>query len=705
MWAYEPDYDFFLIKRDGTTYNLRCMVSCHAALFTANGVNQINAIFIDPNRILSNAIQPHTNNIIILTVKNRAGEKKVAFTGYINQVHKQADPTQGEFLQIIGQGPSKLWDVARMSQTDVLNLARLYSQNIAASLVLKLSAQAVGFPLNMLKFYGDADAGPGFQPMSLQNIVDPQQQTWSAPMQALLANTGIEWFFNADGSSTWRQIGFLDYSVPPLVVPLDDVLAIDLQENDEQAITSLEVRYTGSPNIAMVGLWPQPNGQPIQEMRDHLVFQPTGDRHLVVTAPWLYTQQAANNLAGVLGLQYAATLFAGSVTIPADPTYAHGLLVQVPALTSLTDVTVYYIDSVSYALQVGQGFVMTLGLTYGRGLNQQFPYLGKIAYPQPVDLALGNITYSLPRDPANASKVSLPFIISPDQTLDAHTVSINPTSLAPGSVIQVRDAHGNFVGPSPNGTYVTVADTGLAATTLGMKITGAQDPLSEHYITVLQTGKTQNVAAGANAGAEGPTGALPGMPPVGEGGSQGTAQAPGANYRDSAATPTALVCRPVSFVGINNSYGHRTSVAEEPNMYHLTGIAYYAPDGPFHTGIDLPKPAGTDIVAPVDGVIVHNGLGIDNTIIQDATFMAELVTTYGFLIIIQAGDWYLFFAHTQDAIPYVDVGKQVKGGSTVIGHVDSTGKSSGNHLHFGIYDATVHHYIDPTLYYLEARDP
>jgi len=86
----------------------------------------------------------------------------------------------------------------------------------------------------------------------------------------------------------------------------------------------------------------------------------------------------------------------------------------------------------------------------------------------------------------------------------------------------------------------------------------------------------------------------------------------------------------------------------------------------FHSGIDIPAPRGTNIVAAYPGVVIHSGWmgGFGNTIMIDHG--GGIVTLYG---------------HNSSNI--ARVGQQVARGE-VIARVGSTGWSTGNHLHFEV---------------------
>src|SRR5256714_12510549 len=103
---------------------------------------------------------------------------------------------------------------------------------------------------------------------------------------------------------------------------------------------------------------------------------PLRTRRLVVYAPWILTKPAAQYLAQVLYLQYAAGVAQASVTIPADPLIEVGSLVDVPAL-GVGGTTRYYVTSITAQLNWGQAWVYTLTLTHGRAPGESFPYTGK----------------------------------------------------------------------------------------------------------------------------------------------------------------------------------------------------------------------------------------------------------------------------------------------------------------------------------------
>jgi murein DD-endopeptidase MepM/ murein hydrolase activator NlpD len=107
---------------------------------------------------------------------------------------------------------------------------------------------------------------------------------------------------------------------------------------------------------------------------------------------------------------------------------------------------------------------------------------------------------------------------------------------------------------------------------------------------------------------------------------------------------------------------------------------YYAQFGlPGHDGVDIKALLGTDILAVASGVVasIHTNPDTHN---------------YGIHVRINHGDdWQTVYAHLERET--VAVGQQVDGGA-IIGKADSTGNSSGTHLHISL-KRLGHTYTDP----------
>ena len=87
-----------------------------------------------------------------------------------------------------------------------------------------------------------------------------------------------------------------------------------------------------------------------------------------------------------------------------------------------------------------------------------------------------------------------------------------------------------------------------------------------------------------------------------------------------------------------------------------------------HTGTDIPAPSGTPIYAAADGVVTTVNTN-------------KNASTYGYYCTISHGGGYVTLYAHQCQVPIVKVGQTVSKGQ-VIGYVGSTGRSTGNHLHF-----------------------
>ena len=87
-----------------------------------------------------------------------------------------------------------------------------------------------------------------------------------------------------------------------------------------------------------------------------------------------------------------------------------------------------------------------------------------------------------------------------------------------------------------------------------------------------------------------------------------------------------------------------------------------------HTGTDIPAPGGTPIYAAQDGIVT--------TVNRN-----QYASSYGFYCIISHGNGYATLYAHQNQVPPLSEGQTVKKGQ-VIGYVGTTGRSTGNHLHY-----------------------
>lgn len=87
-----------------------------------------------------------------------------------------------------------------------------------------------------------------------------------------------------------------------------------------------------------------------------------------------------------------------------------------------------------------------------------------------------------------------------------------------------------------------------------------------------------------------------------------------------------------------------------------------------HTGTDIPAPSGTPIYAAQEGIVTTVNRNKNSS-------------SYGYYCIINHGGGYVTLYAHQCQVPIVNEGDTVSKGQ-VIGYVGTTGRSTGNHLHF-----------------------
>lgn len=94
----------------------------------------------------------------------------------------------------------------------------------------------------------------------------------------------------------------------------------------------------------------------------------------------------------------------------------------------------------------------------------------------------------------------------------------------------------------------------------------------------------------------------------------------------------------------------------------------------YHKGIDFGVPEGTPIYAAAEGIVVEARA-------QNSNLLGE---GYGYFAVLDHGGFYTVYAHMHvNPTRYVSVGQRVVPGQQ-IGIVGSTGRSTGNHLHFEV---------------------
>lgn len=118
----------------------------------------------------------------------------------------------------------------------------------------------------------------------------------------------------------------------------------------------------------------------------------------------------------------------------------------------------------------------------------------------------------------------------------------------------------------------------------------------------------------------------------------------------------------------------------DPVADHRYGATYFGPDK-IHTGVDLPAPRGTEVLAAGPGMVVWAGVGLYSGSRYNTS------DPYGLAVAIRHDfgfrDQPLFTAYAHMDEVDVVVGQWVDTGE-VIGNVGTTGFSTGPHLHFEV---------------------
>ena len=103
----------------------------------------------------------------------------------------------------------------------------------------------------------------------------------------------------------------------------------------------------------------------------------------------------------------------------------------------------------------------------------------------------------------------------------------------------------------------------------------------------------------------------------------------------------------------------------------------------FHQGLDIKTRAGVPVIAAADGRVVHIG---EKGYLGNTVEMIHEISGYKTL-----------YAHLQGYAEGLKVNQEVARGQ-IIGYVGNTGRSTGAHLHYGIYDIEKERWRNPTLF-------
>ena len=108
----------------------------------------------------------------------------------------------------------------------------------------------------------------------------------------------------------------------------------------------------------------------------------------------------------------------------------------------------------------------------------------------------------------------------------------------------------------------------------------------------------------------------------------------------------------------------------------------------FHRGLDIKTRSGVPVIAAADGVVVKIGRnGFFGNTIEIKHERSQFKTLY---------------AHLKSYARGLKVGQQVARGQT-IGYVGNTGRSTGAHLHYGVYDIRNKKWVNPMPYIFDQQ--
>ena len=103
----------------------------------------------------------------------------------------------------------------------------------------------------------------------------------------------------------------------------------------------------------------------------------------------------------------------------------------------------------------------------------------------------------------------------------------------------------------------------------------------------------------------------------------------------------------------------------------------------FHQGLDIKTRAGVPVIAAADGTVA---------LVGEKTYLGNTIE-----ITHETSGYKTLYAHLQGYADGLEVDQEVVRGQ-IIGYVGNTGRSTGAHLHYGIYDIEKEKWMNPTLF-------
>ena len=672
--AYTPIYRLRVAQPGGNCYSLRTLISFQGTVNTSNQVGQATITLSNPANIIGN-LQLQAMDVVQFEIADAHSPLTPVWTGFIDSVHRIYTPGQGSTVQISATSPYKLFEVVNQRASDSLAVALSTAVGVTGAQIIRFAADQVQYPRSKITYDKTLLSGAFTwgQGISSGLVTNASLQSWSSVIQGFQADSGAEFWFDGYGKAFWRLPQYLNVPQNPYIIQKNKMIHLDLSTGDQGVVTEVEVRYDVTllgqlPNgsTGAVGFWAAP-----PTMAAHL-----RRRHLVISATWITNPNGAMWLAQTLGQMYASGVITASCTIPADPLLVCGTVIELhdPYGDGTWN---FYVSSITYQLQWGSSWVMSLGLSYGRPVGNIFPYGLKDAVPQiphPDWYAGGS-----PGDTLKQGQTSKPLIVINDLNVPPGQVYAATGDVPSTFEVQLKDAKGNVVTDRTiNGYYF--ADTPpngfppIAPGTIHVNLNGPPNgPFTATVVNEAQYG-SQSTAT-TTSGPGGAPGA-PGDP--GLGGSPPTLAPSGAG--STLPTPDKVqgsIVPPVSSGTTGRYFGL-------PVDYGL------------HEGVDFLTAQGTPIHAACKAVVRYAALA-DSSYTDGGcpAWGGNPRGAYGNCVVLRAGDLGFLYAHM---LNFNCRGGDVVAPGQVVGLVDSTGNSDGAHCHFNVYDYRIHAWVDPYDY-------
>ena len=108
----------------------------------------------------------------------------------------------------------------------------------------------------------------------------------------------------------------------------------------------------------------------------------------------------------------------------------------------------------------------------------------------------------------------------------------------------------------------------------------------------------------------------------------------------------------------------------------------------FHQGLDIKTRSGVPVIAAADGTVMKA---------ERESYLGNIVE-----ITHEGLHFKTLYAHLKGYPDGLEVGQQVKRGQ-IIGYVGNTGRSTGAHLHYGIYDVSKEKWVNPLVHIFDQQ--